>query len=86
MSIKLQVNKDPTESTLQFIPASISNNGVIKIDEYFNKYTEEENGGKKCLNNSYSIFINTKSLPLTRTLFYSIFSFHKFIKRISSYR
>lgn len=54
MSIKLQVNKDQIESSdeakVHFIPAAINNNGAIQIDEYFNKYTQEENGGKN-LNN-----------------------------------
>jgi hypothetical protein len=52
MSIKLQLTKDQIESsdetTVHFIPATVSGgNGAIKIDEYFNNYTSEENGGKK---------------------------------------
>lgn len=53
MSIKLQVSKDQIasaeEAKLHFIPASINNNSVIAIEEYFNQYTEEENGGKSKL-------------------------------------
>lgn len=53
MSIKLQVSKEQIESSdeakVHFIPAAINNNGVIHIDEYFNQYTEEENGGKSKL-------------------------------------
>ena len=48
MSIKLQLTKDQLnseeEQKVHYIPASVNNNGVIKIDEYFNNYTIEENG------------------------------------------
>lgn len=50
MSIKLQITKDQIESSedskVQFIPAAVNSNGVIKVEEYFNNYTFEENGGK----------------------------------------
>ncbi|KAG5671498.1 hypothetical protein PVAND_001692 [Polypedilum vanderplanki] len=48
MSIKVQITKDQIESKdetkVHFIPASVNSNGIIKIDEYFNNYTIEENG------------------------------------------
>lgn len=50
MSIKYQITKEQIESKeetkVHFIPAAINSNGVIKIEEYFNNYTVEENGGK----------------------------------------
>lgn len=51
MSITLQVNKEvinnSEETKVHFIPAAVNKNGVIKIEEYFSQYTEEEaNGGK----------------------------------------
>lgn len=50
MSIKLQASKEQIEASAEakvhFIPAAVTKNGIIKIDEYFNQYTEEENGGK----------------------------------------
>lgn len=49
MSIKLQLKKRQIEIEekieVNFIPASVNKNGAIKIDEFFNKYTVEENGG-----------------------------------------
>jgi hypothetical protein len=55
MSIKLQITKDQMESSsetkVHFIPASVNANGAIKIDEFFNNYTGEENGGKKSIKN-----------------------------------
>jgi hypothetical protein len=46
MSIKLQLTKDQIESNdeaaVHFVPASTDGNGVIKIDEYFNNYTIQE--------------------------------------------
>lgn len=48
MSIKAQIGKEAVESSeeakVHFIPASVDGNGAIKIDEYFNCYTEEANG------------------------------------------
>jgi hypothetical protein len=48
MSIKLQLTKEQIDSKeelkVHYIPATVNNNGVIKIDEYFNNYTIEENG------------------------------------------
>jgi len=48
MSIKLQLTKDQLDSDeelkVHYIPAAVNNNGAIKIDEYFNNYTVEENG------------------------------------------
>jgi ribonuclease H2 subunit C len=53
MSIKADINKKDlvpeNELKVHFIPATIDGNGPIKIDEYFNSYTKEENGGKYCL-------------------------------------
>lgn len=50
MSIELRVSKEQInnseETKVHFIPASCNKNGIIKIDEYFNQYTEDENGGK----------------------------------------
>ncbi|CAG9807791.1 unnamed protein product [Chironomus riparius] len=48
MSIKLQLTNDQLNSEeelkVHYVPAAVNNNGVIKIDEYFNNYTIEENG------------------------------------------
>ncbi|KAL7022591.1 hypothetical protein ACKWTF_012302 [Chironomus riparius] len=48
MSIKLQLTNDQLNSQeelkVHYVPAAVNNNGVIKIDEYFNNYTIEENG------------------------------------------
>lgn len=50
MSIKAKITKEQLDNhkdmTVHFIPASIDGNGEMKIDEYFNNYQQEENGGK----------------------------------------
>lgn len=55
MSIKAQITKEAVESAdetkVHFIPASIDGNCSIKIDEYFNSYTEEANGREKLIIN-----------------------------------
>lgn len=51
MSIKAQIAREAVENSdetkVHFIPASIDGNGSIKIDEYFNSYTDSENGREK---------------------------------------
>lgn len=50
MPIKAQITREILDCSddikVHFIPASIDGNGAIKIDEYFNCYTEEANGCK----------------------------------------
>lgn len=49
MSISTVISKEDVSSEnelkVHFIPATIDGNGPIKIDEYFNNYTKEDNGG-----------------------------------------
>lgn len=51
MSIKAQITQEAVETSdetkVHFIPASIDGNGSIKIDEYFNSYSETANGREK---------------------------------------
>lgn len=53
MSINLQikdVNFDETTDNqlkLQFIPAGVDESVKANVDNYFNNYTTEKNGGKK---------------------------------------
>lgn len=55
MSIELQLkNIDFDQSTenpikLQYIPASIDENAPANVDEFFNNYTQEVNGGMKLI-------------------------------------
>lgn len=50
MSIEAKISREALEQSeklkVHFIPASIDGNGPIKINEYFNSYTEKANGRK----------------------------------------
>lgn len=57
MSIELKITKEKLEGTdakVHFIPASIDGNGAIKINEYFNSYTETASG-REFINNLASL-------------------------------
>ena len=50
MSINVEVSqkdlKADNKVKVQYIPATIAGNGVMKVDEYFNNYTFEDKHGK----------------------------------------
>lgn len=50
MSINVEISqkdlKDDNKVKVQYLPASIDGNGVMKVDEYFNNYTVEDSHGK----------------------------------------
>lgn len=56
MPIKANLSKKALERSeelkVHFIPAAINGNGAIKVDEYFNSYTDSDANGGRIIKNS----------------------------------